>query len=194
METSPLSLIGFSAHRYLECLGTRLEEVVVCPNTLGWFLEHRTHEAEQRLVRGHGCAIRWRIHKLWAVFSAAFGRERSHPLLVEASSSSSSSSESSSSSSYSSSRLARLNSDPEDRRQWWLQQALNKDPGKWPLLGGDPMLQILYLLLHFPSFFFYGHIMNAGDPAHGLESFRAAHCGDCGCWKAIGFGSAGLNP
>ena len=36
------------------------------------------------------------------------------------------------------------------------------------------MLQILYLLLHFPSFFFYGHIMNAGDPAHGLESFRAA--------------------
>ena len=55
--------------------------------------------------------------RLLAVFSAAFGRERSHPLLVEASSSSSSSSESSSSSSYSSSRLARLNSDPEDRRQ-----------------------------------------------------------------------------
>ena len=56
--------------------------------------------------------------RLLAVFSAAFGRERSHPLLVEASSFSSSSSESSSSSSYSSSRLARhvrQHSDPEDR-------------------------------------------------------------------------------
>ena len=60
------------------------------------------------------------IPRLLAVFSAAFGRERSHPLLVEASSFSSSSSESSSSSSYSSSRLARhahvrQHSDPEDR-------------------------------------------------------------------------------
>ena len=86
---------------------------------------------------------------------------------------------------------------------WWppwlghqgAQQHLGQnDCWSLPLLGGDPILQILYLLLHFPSFFFYGHIMNAGDPAHGLESFRAAHCGDCGCWKAIGFGSAGLNP
>ena len=57
------------------------------------------------------------IPRLLAVFSAAFGRERSHPLLVEASSFSSSSSESSSSF-YSSSRLARhvrQHSDPEDR-------------------------------------------------------------------------------
>ena len=160
MGTSPCHwLVSVSAHRYLECLGTRLEldaqpkwANAVCMHeharlntsmaipsedirfVLWPIIDRKELECDLssttwscvHIYNAHAAKHSRLIPRLLAVFSAAFGRERSHPLLVEASSFSSSSSESSSSSSYSSSRLARhvrQHSDPEDRQQWCLLEA-----------------------------------------------------------------------
>ena len=178
MGTSPCHwLVSVSAHRYLECLGTRLEldaqpkwANAVCMHeharlntsmaipsedirvVLWPIIDRKELECDLssttwscvHIYNAHAAKHSRLIPRLLAVFSAAFGRERSHPLLVEASSFSSSSSESSSSSSYSSSRLARhvrQHSDPEDRRQWCLLEAyslvVQRSVGSsfWPARG-----------------------------------------------------------